>query len=218
MIIHNSKTNQSGGNADIKKRGTEKMKVRTKEEAWTIVDELMPTDYELDNDSVACAGYPIYRSTIQGVNAWVCDLNVRLEVNVPDFNGGVKTVSVWFDEPADVTEFKVVEPETEHKHEYEPDPTYVARDRDAAYTMLYALMPPDIDFDEKSTVRAHYPIYRSKSDPRYYFCDLDEYIEVNQASGKSINIWILNRMPFGRRAMLMGRFQENPVQFRVMGV
>lgn len=89
------------------------MKVKTKKEAWDIVDELMPTDYELDANSVERAEYPIYHSTVKGVNAWVCDLNVRFEVNIPDFNGGIKTINVWFDEPADVADFKVREPEKE---------------------------------------------------------------------------------------------------------
>ncbi len=100
----------------------------------------------------------------------------------------------------------------------EPEPTYVVKDKDAAWTMLWAFMPPDFELDRCSSNRAGYPIYRSKSDRRYYFCDIDEYIEVNKASGKSVNIWILDRMPFGRRAMFLGRLQENPAQFRMMGV
>lgn len=60
------------------------MTVKSRKEAWKKVDEIFPTDYEKDEQSSINAGYPIYRSTVDGVNAWISDLNVTLELNFPD--------------------------------------------------------------------------------------------------------------------------------------
>lgn len=58
------------------------MEVRTREEAWNEASRIIGTDYEEDKASSKRAGYPIWRSTAEGVNAWISDLNSRLEVNI----------------------------------------------------------------------------------------------------------------------------------------
>lgn len=84
------------------------MKVRTREEAWKEVDKIFPTDYYKDEQSSQRAGYPILRSTADNVNAWISDLNCRLEVNIqnPDTKN-IESTNIWIeDEPKlSVTEF-----------------------------------------------------------------------------------------------------------------
>lgn len=63
-------------------------------EAWNKAAEIMPTDYEYDTYRSNRAGYGIYQSTSEGVDAWVSDLGNRLEVNLP--NG--ESVNVWIEE------------------------------------------------------------------------------------------------------------------------
>ena len=58
--------------------------VRSKEEAWRKADELFPTDYMKDDVSSKNAGYDIYMSTLEGMNAWISDLNSSLELNLDD--------------------------------------------------------------------------------------------------------------------------------------
>lgn len=72
------------------------MNARNRKEAWDIADKLMPTDYELDLDSIWC-DHEVYRSTIKGVEAWINDLGDRLEVNYP-VGRGVETVNIWIDD------------------------------------------------------------------------------------------------------------------------
>lgn len=60
------------------------MTVKNREEAWKQANKLFPTDYEKDERASQNAGYPIYMSTAEGVNAWISDLNVTLELNMPD--------------------------------------------------------------------------------------------------------------------------------------
>lgn len=67
------------------------MTVKTIAEAWNKAGEIFPTDYELDGQRTAGAGYPIYYSTADGVNAYICDLGDRLEVNLPDGS----SVNIW---------------------------------------------------------------------------------------------------------------------------
>lgn len=69
-------------------------KTATKEEAWRIVDEIFPTDYELDPIRTSGAGYNIYSSTAsEGFSYfYICDLNDRLEVNM-----GAATVNIWIE-------------------------------------------------------------------------------------------------------------------------
>lgn len=76
---------------------TQNIHVKTKKEAWRIVDSLFPTDYEKDEESSLAAGYDVYRKTNWNEETYynyICDLNIRLEVNLS--NG--KTVNVWIDE------------------------------------------------------------------------------------------------------------------------
>lgn len=67
------------------------MTVTSKRKAWQAADAIMPTDYEKDEARTAGAGYPIYYSTADGVNAYICDLGDRLEVNLPDGS----SVNIW---------------------------------------------------------------------------------------------------------------------------
>jgi len=60
------------------------MTVKNREEAWEQANKLFPTDYEKDERASQNAGYPIYMSTAEGVNAWISDLNVTLELNMSD--------------------------------------------------------------------------------------------------------------------------------------
>lgn len=70
------------------------MKVASRREAWKLADEAFPTDYIIDARSSAAAGYDIYRSTADGVNAWISDLGDRLEVNIE-----YETINIWIEEP-----------------------------------------------------------------------------------------------------------------------
>lgn len=58
--------------------------VSTTAAAWRLADRLFPTDYMHDSARSSRAGYPVYYSTAEGVNAYICDLNDRLELNFPD--------------------------------------------------------------------------------------------------------------------------------------
>lgn len=69
------------------------MKVTSRKEAWKLVDETFPTDYMKDESASAAAGYDIYRSTADGVNAWISDLGNRLEVNIE-----AETFNIWIEE------------------------------------------------------------------------------------------------------------------------
>lgn len=71
------------------------MTVNSIKAAWAEVHKIFPTDYELDNRRSQNAGYPIYFSAAEGVNAWISDLGNRLEVNLP--NG--ESVNIWIEEP-----------------------------------------------------------------------------------------------------------------------
>lgn len=71
------------------------MQVNSKKEAWDKADEIFPTDYIKDYAKSKIAGYDIYCSTCDGVNAWICDLGDRLEVNLATG----ETVNIWIDEP-----------------------------------------------------------------------------------------------------------------------
>lgn len=71
------------------------IKVSSVDEAWAIVNDIFPTDYEKDEQSSERAGYPIYRSTAEDrYYDYICDLNNRLEINLHDGN---RTVNVWID-------------------------------------------------------------------------------------------------------------------------
>lgn len=84
------------------------MKAKSINEAWNMANEIFDTDYMKDDKASQNAGYPIYWSTAEGVNAWISDLGDRLEVNQ---NG--KSVNIWIEEepetePAEVETEKTV--------------------------------------------------------------------------------------------------------------
>lgn len=68
------------------------MKAKNILEAWEMVNEFFPTDYEKDEAASNTAGYNIYRSRLNHYD-YICDLGDRLEVNLA--NG--KTVNVWIE-------------------------------------------------------------------------------------------------------------------------
>lgn len=70
------------------------MTATDKKQAWKIVDEIFPSDYNYDSKSSASAGYPVYRSGIEYYD-YICDLGDRLEINLK--NG--KTINIWIKEP-----------------------------------------------------------------------------------------------------------------------
>lgn len=80
------------------------MKATTRKQAWEMVDEMFPTDYNKDEKSSERAGYDVYRSPINALD-YICDLGDRLEVNLA--NG--KTVNVWIEEPKDFTDSEKAE-------------------------------------------------------------------------------------------------------------
>ncbi len=63
---------------------------------WAVADGIFPTDYAYDPIRSERAGYPVYHSTAHGVNAYICDLGTRLELNMPDGS----TIDVWTTEAA----------------------------------------------------------------------------------------------------------------------
>lgn len=70
------------------------IKVDSKRAAWELVNKLFPTDYFKDEERSKRAGYPILYSTEEGRNAWISDLNDRLEINI-----GAETINVWIEKP-----------------------------------------------------------------------------------------------------------------------
>lgn len=60
------------------------MQVKTVKDAWNLANRLFTTDYELDEQATKNAGYKVYSSTAKEVNAWISDLNNRLELNYPN--------------------------------------------------------------------------------------------------------------------------------------
>lgn len=81
------------------------MKVNSKEQAWVEADKLFPTDYIKDEKKSDAAGYDIYYSTCDGVNAWISDLEDRLEVNLATG----ETVNIWIEEEPQFKEYQIAE-------------------------------------------------------------------------------------------------------------
>lgn len=79
------------------------MKVNSREQAWREADNLFPTDYIKDEMKSENAGYDIYCSTCDGVNAWVSDLDNRLEINLSTG----ETVNIWIEEAPQFKEFQI---------------------------------------------------------------------------------------------------------------
>lgn len=78
-------------------------------EAWKMVDEIFPADYEKDEVSSNTAGYAVYRSRINYYD-YICDLGDRLEVNL----SSGKSVNIWI--KAD--EAEKAEQAADEMHEY----------------------------------------------------------------------------------------------------
>lgn len=81
------------------------MKVRSSKEAWNKVDEIFPTDYIKDEVKSERAGYDIYCSTADGVNAWISDLGDRLEVNLETGD----TINIWIEEEPKFKEYQIAD-------------------------------------------------------------------------------------------------------------
>lgn len=79
--------------------------VRSIKEAWQKADAIFPTDYIKDEIKSERAGYGIYVSTADGVNAWISDLGDRLEVNLD--NG--KTITIWINETPKFKEWQLAD-------------------------------------------------------------------------------------------------------------
>ena len=71
--------------------------VKNIKEAWELSARLFPVDYVLDDARTERAGYPIWHTTAEGVNAWISDLTTRLELNYP--NGS--TENIWIEQKKD---------------------------------------------------------------------------------------------------------------------
>ena len=90
----------------IKKGASRKeytMKVNSREQAWIEADKLFPTDYIKDAEKSEAAGYDIYYSTCEGVNAWISDLEDRLEINLATG----ETVNIWIEEEPQFKEYQI---------------------------------------------------------------------------------------------------------------
>ena len=70
------------------------MTVKNRQEAWKKADVIFPTDYMKDDIRSERAGYDVYYSTADGVNAWISDLGNRLEVNLETG----ESVNIWYEE------------------------------------------------------------------------------------------------------------------------
>ena len=58
------------------------MKVRSRAEAWKIVEEIFPTDYEKNEEASAECDHPVYHSAAADFSAWIGDLGDQLEVGM----------------------------------------------------------------------------------------------------------------------------------------
>lgn len=79
------------------------MKANSREQAWREADNLFPTDYIKDEKKSENAGYDIYCSTCDGVNAWISDLDDRLEINLATG----ETVNIWIEEEPQFKEYQI---------------------------------------------------------------------------------------------------------------
>lgn len=81
------------------------MKVTSVEKAWEAANRIFPTDYIQDDVASMKAGYPIYRSTADDVNAWISDLNCRLEVNIQNpETKEIESTNIWIEEEPEIIE------------------------------------------------------------------------------------------------------------------
>ena len=80
------------------------MTVKNINEAWQMVNEIFPTDYEKDENASNTAGYNIYRSRLNHYD-YICDLGDRLEVNL----ASGKTVNIWIESSEEASEPEAME-------------------------------------------------------------------------------------------------------------
>lgn len=122
---------------------------KSREEAWEIVNREFPTDYLKDEQRSAGAGYPIYYSTRDGFNAWISDLNMRLEMNYPVYDertGKMKdfvSVNVWIEPEKQEEEMPEQETETAAEPEQENEqPVFIAefRKEQSTYTTFFHMI------------------------------------------------------------------------------
>ena len=71
------------------------MKATSIKQAWEMADQIITSDYMYDGWRSERAGYPVYYSTKEGCNEYICDLGDRLEVNLDDG----RSVNVWIEKP-----------------------------------------------------------------------------------------------------------------------
>lgn len=81
------------------------MKAKNTAEAWTMANEIFPTDYMKDSSRSEAAGYDIYFTTAAGKNAWISDLNDRLELNMDDG----RTINIWSENKVTCTEYELAD-------------------------------------------------------------------------------------------------------------
>ena len=77
----------------------------TLKQAWDEAHRLIPAGLELDPESVARAGYPIYRSPVDRLD-YVCDLTARLEVNL---HNGNKSINLYIDYESEVDSMNTID-------------------------------------------------------------------------------------------------------------
>lgn len=80
------------------------MTVNSRAKAWDEADKLFPSDYIKDEAKSERAGYDIYTSTAEGVNAWICDLGDRLELNT-----AAGTTNIWIERAPDISEYQIAD-------------------------------------------------------------------------------------------------------------
>ena len=78
------------------------MTVNSREEAWRAADRMFPTDYMKDDVASKRAGYDIYRSTAEGNDSWISDLENRLEVNLSTG----ESENIWIDEMPEIEQYR----------------------------------------------------------------------------------------------------------------
>lgn len=68
--------------------------------------------------------------------------------------------------------------------------SYTVKSVSAAWAKVNDIFPGDYNEDTASSERAGYNIFRSPIEHYNYICDLGNRLEVNLASGETVNIWI----------------------------
>ena len=81
------------------------MTVNSRKEAWKKADAIFTTDYMKDDIRSERAGYDVYYSTADGVNAWISDLNDRLEINL---DSG-ETINIWIVDEPEYKEYQIAD-------------------------------------------------------------------------------------------------------------